>query len=586
MGETMIRWLLFALWAVPCYGQVLPANRAVDWTLAGLNDTNTLGFTYYNVVQEGAVPDGITSVNAIVDSLLALNQPVGVHLHFPAGSYFFNQPLSLPSNTRISGAGADATHWIFDLGGTGHSVQTSGSLVSSDSSSLTVAGVKGNTWIVVANANPFFAGAWVRIRQQDADLVTSNWALNSVGQLVKVDSVGGDTLYLHSALRLDYSLNRLPKVVRIAMKRNIGLECLSLERMDNTAPEQASVIHFTYAENCWFSGLESNKTTFGHVEFESVANSKVEKSYFYDAFDYGGGGRGYGVVLQFTTNECLIENNVFKHLRHSIILQAGANGNVATFNHSTDPYWTNANPLLGGNSAGELVLHGNYVYANLFEQNDVQNIVIDNSHGGNGPYNTFLRNRASLYGIFFSDNTSPSQNFLGNEIPNSNFPYSSVNYTILGNDQFSYGNNNKGTVAPAGTSNLLDTSYYYAVKPDFVQGYQWGRIGLPNAINSAKVPATNRFEGNDVFAGACGKEDYYAGLSERVKHSIYPNPVSEILWVRGAGQGEMYRIFDLQGRLWLGGVLTTDLQPISVGHLPQGMYLWSCGERVERFVKN
>jgi hypothetical protein len=105
-------------------------------------------------------------------------------------------------------------------------------------------------------------------------------------------------------------------------------------------------------------------------------------------------------------------------------------------------------------------------------------------------------------------------------------------------------------------------------------------------MNSAKVPATNRFEGNDIFAGACGKEDYYAGLSERVKYTIYPNPVSETLWVRAAGQGEKYRIFDLQGRYWMGGVITKDLQPISVGYLPQGMYLWSCGERVERFVKN
>lgn len=144
------------------------------------------------------------------------------------------------------------------------------------------------------------------------------------------------------------------------------------------------------------------------------------------------------------------------------------------------------------------------MYANLFEQNDVQNIVIDNSHGANGPYNTFLRNRASLYGIFFSDNTSPSQNFIGNEIPNTGFPYSTVNYNILGNDQFSYGNNNKGTVAPVGTSNVTDLSYHYLVKPDFVQGYQWGKIGLPNAMNTSSVPATDRYVTNDIFAGTCG----------------------------------------------------------------------------------
>ncbi len=36
----------------------------------------------------------------------------------------------------------------------------------------------------------------------------------------------------------------------------------------------------------------------------------------------------YGTMLHFTTGECLIENNIFEHLRHSTIVQAGANGNV------------------------------------------------------------------------------------------------------------------------------------------------------------------------------------------------------------------------------------------------------------------
>jgi hypothetical protein len=383
---------------------------------------------------------------------------------------------------------------------------------------------------------------------------------------------------------MDYALNRQPKVKRLLMKRNIGLQCFSMERMDNTAPEQASSIHFTYAENCWISGIESNKTTFAHVEFESVSNSKVEKSYFYDAFEYGGGGRGYGVVMHFTTNECLIENNVFKHLRHSVLLQAGSNGNVTSFNHSTDPYWTNGNPLLGANSAGELVLHGNYVYANLFEQNDVQNIVIDNSHGANGPYNTFLRNRASLYGIFFSDNTSPSQNIIGNEIPNTGFPYSAVNYSIQGNDQFTFGNNNKGTVAPAGTSALTDISYHYLTKPAFVQDYQWGKIGFPSTMNAATVPATDRYEANDIFAGACGTEDFYAGMLEQELLGIYPNPAESVLHVMRGGS-ESFEILDIQGRSWLIGNLNSD-GTIEIAHLPIGVYLLRIGNSNIRFIKS
>jgi hypothetical protein len=551
--------------------------------VAGLTDTSTAGFTYYNAVQEGAIPDGVSSVNSVIDSLLQLNQPLGVHVHFPAGTYFFNAPISLPSNCLITGDGSDATHFVFNQGGTGHSIQTNGVVQSADTASVVVQGAKWTMFLVVSNASPFQAGDWIRIQQQDADLVFSSWAQGSVGQLVKIAGISGDTLWLNSELRMDYMLNRQPKVKRILMKRNIGLQCFSMERMDNTAPEQASSIHFTYAENCWVSGIESNKTTFAHVEFESVANSKVEKSYFYDAFDYGGGGRGYGVVMHFTTNECLIENNIFKHLRHSILLQAGSNGNVTAFNHSLDPFWTNGNPLLGANSAGELVLHGNYVYANLFEQNDVQNIVIDNSHGANGPYNTFLRNRASLFGIFFSDNTSPSQNIIGNEIPNTGFPYSAVNYSIQGNDQFTYGNNNKGTVAPAGTSVLTDISYHYLTKPAFVQEYQWGKIGLPSAMNAAAVPATDRYEANDIFAGACGTEDFYAGMLEQELLGIYPNPAHDVLHITGVSFNSPYQIIDVQGRVWDEGKVQTGT--ISLVTLPAGFYLFKVNDFILRWVK-
>jgi hypothetical protein len=580
-------WIYFCVVSLQGFAQILPESRSVDWTRAGLSDTGTAGFTLYNVLAEGAVADGATSVNLVVDSLLQLNAPNGIHLHFPEGNYVFTETVNLPNNCLISGEGASKTRFIFNLGGTGHAIQAIGNVIPSDSSSLLLPSAKGSNKIVISNAGIFLPGQWIRIQQQDADWVTSPWALNTVGQLAKIDSIRADTLFLASELRLDYPLNRLPKVMKINMKRNIGLRCFSMERIDNTAPEQASGIHFTYAENCWISGIESNKATFAHIELASVANSKVEQCYLHDAFEYGGGGRGYGVVMHFTTNECLIENSVFKRLRHSILLQAGANGNVCAFNYSTDPYWTNSNPLISGNSAGELVLHGNYVYANLFENNVVQNIVIDNSHGANGPYNTFLRNRAELYGIFFSDNTSPSQNFIGNEITNSSIPYSLANYNILGNDQFTYGNNNKGTISPAGTENVSDISYYYPSRPTFVQEYQWGKIGPPNAMNTSSIPAQDRFNNQAIFAGSCGQEDFYAATAmHQIKEiHLYPNPAREQITLEGVGKLQSYRIVDLWGREFRRGKINGDIMIIPVERLAPGLYLLVTEEYTFRFVK-
>jgi hypothetical protein len=568
---------LFLLFMVSfAHSQTLSASRRVDWTVAGLNDTSTIGFTHLNATSFGMIGDGVSPNDQVFDSLLALNYPNGVHFYFPAGTYVFNQTKTLPSNCWISGDGAGATHFTFDLNGTGHALQSSGQVVSGDSSSFSTAGNKGDHFIRVLNTAQFQAGDWVKFQMEDADWVTSSWALKSVGQIVKISSIANDTLYLASELRMDYPLNRFPKAIRLNMKRNIGISCLSIERMDNTAPEQASNVQFSYVENAWIHGVESSKTTFAHFECEHASNVLVSNCYLHDAFDYGGGGRGYGVVLHFTTNECLIENNVFKHLRHSVLLQAGSNGNVTAFNHSLDPYWTNGNPLLSGNSAGELVLHGNYVYANLFEHNVVQNIVIDNSHGPNGPYNTFLRNRAELYGIFFSDATSPSQNFLGNEVTNANFPYSAVNYSIQGVDQFSYGNNNKGTVSPAGTSNLMDTSYHYQTKPGFVQGYQWGKIGLPNAMNAEGIPAKDRFEANEVFAGACGSEDFYANIAvvETGRLGVYPNPCKDFVTIRSDEQMESLTVYGFRGEI-LQSVnhLNAKQSTLDVSYLKEGFYI-------------
>ena len=111
------------------------------------------------------------------------------------------------------------------------------------------------------------------------------------------------------------------------------------------------------------TGIESNNCTFSHVRIEQSSNLFIARSYFHHGFDYGGGGRSYGIAIQFSSGSCLIEDNVFERLRHSVLLQAGANGNVIAYNYSLDPFWSST----PSDAAGDMVLHGNYVFANLFE---------------------------------------------------------------------------------------------------------------------------------------------------------------------------------------------------------------------------
>ncbi len=517
--------LLLLLMHSTAFSQTLPPSRSVDWTLAGLRDTTTTGFIEIDMQAEGAVGNGTTPNDFILDNVLSSISGPGAILNFPNGNFLFNNTINLSSNIIIKGQGAEQTILSMDLGGSGHSISIQGTLISADTTSLIETATKDSSFMIVSNPGSFSVGNWVQIIQEDSDLVTSSWAGNGVGQILKIKTISANKIVFESPFRMNFDTIRSPYIVKIVPVENVGIECLKIHRMDDTAPQQSSSVYFNFAVNSWISGIESDNCTFSHIQSRRSSNLYISKSYFHHAFGYGGNGRGYGVMLHATSNECLVENNIFEHLRHSMIVQWGANGNVFAYNYSFDPFWESI--TTPSNSAGDMVLHGNYTYANLFEQNICQNIVIDDSHGPNGPYNTFLRNRSEGYGIFFSASNSPNQNFLGNEITNDNFPYSLVNYTILGSGHFIQGNNNKGTIHPSGTEILIDSSYAYTEKPDFIPMNQWVGIGTPNSMGATSIPAYERFDSGTIFSNTCGNStvDIKENFETEKKVVIFPNPV-------------------------------------------------------------
>ena len=555
------------------YSQVIPEDRMVDWHYAGLNDTTTNGFIWLNMIDEGLDPTGLISNNVKLDSMINAYGSSGVIFFFPSGDYLFNQTIHLSSNQILKGDGMNQTQLIFDLGGTGDAIKISGSINNSNVFELLLDANRGQYFIVSDDAETLSSGEWIKIYQNDDDLVTSSWALNSVGQIIRVDQILGDTIYLRSPLRMDFEMMRSPKFKKIQMESNVGIECLKILRLDDTAPEQASNIAIRYASNSWIKNVESENCTFSHIVAENASNIKIGRSYFHHGFDYGGGGRAYGVSLQFTTNECLIEDNIFEHLRHSMLLQAGPNGNVFSYNFSTDPFWTSSSPLIPSDAAGDMVLHGNYPYANLFEQNSGQNIVIDNSHGANGPFNTFFRNRASLFGIFFSDGTSPSQNIVGNEIPNTGSPYSFVNYTIQGIDQFEYGNNNKGNITPSGTEILDEASYYYSETPSFINSSEWAGIGTPNTMEENNIPAQNRYESNAIYDYPCNEEPpvLSSDQNQSTLVHLFPNPTKELLYFKSDKKG-ILNLWNAQGKCLKTQKIILGLNEVNVSNYRSGIY--------------
>jgi len=462
------------------FTQELSVERTVDWKQAGKKTFLPFPNKLVNVTDLGLVGDGKTLNDVALQKIIEDFKEQASILFFPKGKYLFRSVIELPSNCVLKGESPEKTELLFHTYNMPSLIRVQGCLGSLQTS-LSENAIKGSEEIWVNDAEGFTPGQFIKIFFEDTEYISSKWAQNSVGQIVKIKKIQKNRILLESPLRLSYSLKNKPKIQLLNVAENVGIESLKIKRFGTNPKSRIGNISFQYVANGWIKNVESERCAYAHVDLSYSTNITVMDSYFHEAEEYGNGGKGYGIAVQFTTNECLIENNIFRHLRHSMLVQAGANGNVFAYNYSLEPFWTEVR--LPANAAGDIVLHGNYPYANLFEGNVVQSIVIDKSHGKNGAYNTFFHNQAELYGIFMIDRSAP-QNFIANEIPNKKLFYG--NFFLIGQENLNWGNIIKGRSHLRKKEQEPDfLSLYYANPPSFLHTY---------SFDFKVLPAKQRFE--------------------------------------------------------------------------------------------
>ncbi len=553
--------------------QNLTVDRRTQWTTEFFTIATD---TTINIMDYGVANDGSTNCSPAFAQIL-IDFPIQpIHIYFPPGTYLFNNSLQLRSNMIVSGAGADSTFLKFDGGGVNHFIQVNGT-ISSTSYALSSNFAKDDTYVVVTDVSSIQSGDLIKILEDDTGRITSAWSLGYLGQIVEVDTIIGNEIHFTTPLRMSFDLINNPRYIRINKVHHVGIECLSIERIDTTVAQTRNV-DFNCASHCYVNGIKSNKTNFGHVVMSNSYNIHVTNSYFKDAHAYGGGGQGYGVVIQLTSGNCLVQNNIFNHLRHSILLQACVNGNIIGYNYSRDPYWTS----FPANSAGDIAVHGNYPFMNLFEGNTVQNIVIDDSHGLNGPYNTFYRNRAELYGINML-NAYDKQNFIGNEITHVTFGF----FNLMGVNHYSYGNNDQGTTVPTGTNLVTDTSLYLTPdNPYYGTIADLPLIGYPNLMNEHKILAQVNYE-SSLLADCDQKflsDTTTTGFQTHNNNgfTLYPNPTSSMVFVTGLDNDEICEVYTVSGKLVFS---STYNQGIDITYLPPALYIIKVKTHCFRLVK-
>ncbi len=331
-GKYFTALLLLTIITVNTCAQVIPVNRITDWSMAGYPGKIPVYPLVININDYGGMGNS-TSANdqALQAAITGLNNQPGI-IYFPAGTFLFNKPILPGNGIVLKGEGAGSTTLLFNLAGSNDLIKICGA-ATSIVANITESVYKGARLLLADNASLFEVNDYVKIYQNDAALVNNSWALESVGEIVKVERIEGNVLNLSTALKRNFLLADAPKIRKLAMVTGVGIECLKVKRMDAT-PLQTSNIYFLNAANCWVRGVESDKSNFAHVKIAASTHIDVSNSYFHGAFAYGGNGQGYGVTCEFTSGNCKIENNIFRQLRHAMLLQAGANGNVFSYNYS------------------------------------------------------------------------------------------------------------------------------------------------------------------------------------------------------------------------------------------------------------
>lgn len=537
LAKVTLIWITLSKTFV--FSQLNLDNRVPEWSSLGLRNESV--FSTFNDVIFSDIQTQFNLSNCETIDYILLNF-TNIQIILPPGYLHFNCVLNLPSNVVLSGDSIHSTQLIFDdlvesnliqiIGGSGSEYDVQSYLPKNQNFLVSA--------LIASNSS---VNEMLYIYSPDDSLITSPWAGGSTGQFVTVVSISNDTLYFDNKLRRNYLSNC--KVKKNSPKENIGLKNLSII---NNCPStsQTNNVLFDFSRNCFVSCVSSVNCNFSHINISNSSGVFIEKSTFKDGFTYGSGGKAYGIVLQFGTGDCLITNNFFDHLRHSILFQAGSNGNVVSYNYSINPFWTDVS--LPSNSAGDIVLHGNYPYMNLIEGNSCQHIVIDDSHGKNGPYNTFLRNRANLYGIFMNTNPSTdSTNFIGNEITNTSLFMG--NFITSGNGNLSSGNNKIGQCIPTNTEIGNQFSLYLDQPISFYSTLSnWPPIGYPNGLNQYKNKSEYAVLNLESLCDCCEDESLSLDKSYVQDFQLYYSNDLKKITIHSNEPIQGYIIYDLSGK--------------------------------------
>ncbi|REL38504.1 hypothetical protein DYD21_00725 [Rhodohalobacter sp. SW132] len=310
------------------------------------------------------------------------------------------------------------------------------------------------------------------------------------------------------------------EVHKIDALQNVGISSLGLETTGyisdplpdhfvckdepsaNRSPHGHHILAFR-VYNASLQDLYSYRPIAHHIYMIESFHNTISDSFFDGAIYRHGcsGGHGYGVNLWRKNTLNLVENNIFRDLRRSLVFSRGVHKNVFGYNYSREIAAQTGSSIRGDLSSRNMYDSGNLAEGNILDRilNDTYHeqtyTAYKNAYFRNSTYYNYLENEGGIENYFIGNQGE----FNGNHDPLS---IKADLYAFLGSETSTHENSSSGYSNP---DYLLDiTSLYHHGIPAFItrkdswnQNYTWPPIGPRLHVSdpplTQDIPARGRY---------------------------------------------------------------------------------------------
>lgn len=428
-----------------------------------------------SVLDFGAVPDdGVSDSAAFAAAVLFADdegrdrRPTSVYV--PPGRYLLTETLRLDSGVALVGAGIGVTFIDLDLGDGVEGITMVGSPFGDGAWIPLDADLEaGSTRIEVSHV--FSKDQIVELEQDNSDQMRTSpdwdvdWGEGSAGEIAVVVDSGDTTAVVSTGVFDTYEVSRNARIRPISAIRETGIESMTIERLD---PGYGHSISMRFGFDLWVKDVEMIKTSRAHIGIDMVGRCEVTGSRIHGAHDYGDGGRAYGISIARHTTSCLIENNALWDLRHALIIQLGASGNVFGYNDVRGSAgYEDRQPR------ADISIHGHWPQANLFEGNVIDRIVFSDWWGPAGPNNVLWRGCVLDFAIVADQSN-----------------YQAVVASVLGPDGLEIEDGIVGTMAAGNVADGEATEDLVELPGNALPTSLYGATIEPPTVNNCRLPAS------------------------------------------------------------------------------------------------